>query len=81
MKIFIILQLVSYRETIVIFKDFAGKRCSAVSPLPQDFHAYIGGDPFTDDSPHDGFMRSVFSHMERSYGKFYAAMALCTVST
>ena len=45
MKIFIILQLVSYGMTIVIFKVFAGKMCSAVSPLPQDFYAYFGGDP------------------------------------
>ena len=32
MKMFIILQLVSYRMKIVIFKVFAGKMCSAVSP-------------------------------------------------
>jgi len=31
--------------TIVIFKVFAGKMCSAVSPLPQDFYANFGGDP------------------------------------
>ena len=47
--------------TIVIFKVFAGKTCSAVSPLPQDFYANFAGDPFTDDTPHDDFMRSVFS--------------------
>ena len=76
MKIFIILQLVSYRMTIVIFKVFAGKTCSAVSPLPQDFYANFGGDPFTDDAPHDSFMRSVFSCREQPYSKFYAAMTL-----
>ena len=81
MKIFIILQLVSYRMTIVIFKVVAGKTGSAVSPLPQDFYANFGGDPFTEDEPHDYFMRSVFPRMERPYGKFYAAMALSAVST
>jgi len=38
---------------------------SAVSPLPEDFYANFGGDPFTDDAPHDGFMRSVFSRMKQ----------------
>ena len=42
---FIILQLVSYRMIIVIFKVFAGKMCSAVSILLQDFYANFGGDP------------------------------------
>ena len=37
MKIFIILQLVSYCKTIVIFTVFAGKTCRAVSPLPGIF--------------------------------------------
>ena len=45
------------------------------------FYANFGGDPFTDDAPHDDFMRSVFSRLERPYGKFYAAMALRAVST
>ena len=45
MKMFIILQLVSYRMIIVIFKLFAGKMCNVVSPLPQDFYANFGGDP------------------------------------
>ena len=67
--------------TLIIFTVFAGKTCSAVSPLPQDFYANFGGDPFTDDAPHDDFMRSVFSHLERPYGKFYAAMAFRAVST
>ena len=67
--------------TIVFFKVFAGKTCSAVSPLPQDFYAKFGGDPFTDDAPHDSFMRSVFFRMDPPYGKFYAAVALHAVST
>ena len=62
MKIFIILQLVSYCMTIVIFTVFAGKTCSAVSPLPQDLYANFGGDPFTGDTPHDMFMRQVLHH-------------------
>jgi len=51
--------------TLIIFTVFAGKTCSAVSPLPQDFYANFGGDPFTDYAPHDNFMRSVFTHLER----------------
>ena len=81
MTIFIILHLVSYCMTIVIFTVFAGKTCSAVSPLPHDFYANFGGDPFTGDAPHDSFMQSVFFRMERPYGKFYTAMALDSVST
>ena len=50
MKIFIILQLVSYHMTIVIFKVFVRKTYSAVSPLLQDFYANFGGDPFTGDT-------------------------------
>ena len=45
--------------TIVIFTVFAGKTFSAVSPLPEDFYANFGGDPFTSDAPHDMFMRQV----------------------
>ena len=59
MKIFIILQLVSFRMTIVIFTVFAGKTCSAVSPLLEDFYANFGVDPFRGDTPHDIFMRQV----------------------
>jgi len=66
---------------LIIFTVIAGKTCSAVSPLLEDFYANFGGDPFTDDAPHDGFMPSVFSCMERPYGKFYAAMAFRAVST
>ena len=40
----ILLQLM-HRMIIVIFKVFAGKMCSAVSPLPHDFYANFGGDP------------------------------------
>ena len=45
------------------------------------FYVNFGGDPFTDDAPHDSFMRSVFFHMDPPYGKFYTAMALCAVCT
>ena len=67
--------------TIILFTVFAGKTCSAVSALPEDFYTNFGGDPFIDDAPHDSFMRSVFFRMERRYGKFYTAMALDSVST
>jgi len=67
--------------TLILFTVFAGKTCSAVSPLLQDFNANFGSDPFTDDAPHDNFMQSVFSRLEGPYGKFYAAMALRAVST
>jgi len=53
MKRFTLLQQVSYRMTIILLTVFAGKTCSAVSPLPEDFYANFGGDPITDDSPHD----------------------------
>ena len=55
----ILLRQVFYRMTIILFTVFAGKTCSAVSPLPQDFYVNFGGDP--DHPPHDRFMRSVFS--------------------
>jgi len=81
MKLFIILRQVSYRMTIVIFTVIDGKTCSAMSPLPENFYANFGGDPFTGDAPHASFMRSVFSRMKQPYGKFYAAMAFPAVST
>ena len=65
MKRFTILRQVSYRMTIILFTVFTGNTCSAVSPLPYDFYAKFGGDPFTSDAPHDSFMRSVFFRMER----------------
>jgi hypothetical protein len=55
---------VSYRTTIDLFTVFSGKTCSAVSALPEDFYTNFGEDPFTDDAPHDSFMRSVFFRME-----------------
>jgi len=81
LKLITILRQVSYRMTLILFTVFAGKTCSAVSPLPHDFYANFGGDPFTGDAPHDSFMRSVFFRMERLYGKFYTAMTLDLVST
>ena len=59
MKRFPILRPLSYRMTIIHFTVFAGKPCSAVSPLPEDFYDNFGGDPITDDRPHDMFMRQV----------------------
>ena len=81
MKIFIILHLVSYCMAIIIFIVFAGKTCSAVSSLLEDFYANFGRDPLTGDAPHERSMRSVFFRMEQLYGKFYAATALHAVST
>ena len=73
----IFLGQVSYRMTLILFTVFARKTCSAVSPLPEDFYAYFGGDPFTDDSPHDGFMRSVFSRGNDRTASFMLH-AVCT---
>jgi len=56
--------------TIILFTVFAGKICSAVSPLPQDFYANFGGDPFTDNPPHDRFMRSVFFRLNDHTASF-----------
>ena len=39
--------------TIIFFTVFAGKMCSAVSLLQEDFYANFGRDPITDHSPHD----------------------------
>ena len=50
----------SYRMTLILFTVFAGKMCSAVSPLPQDIYANFSRDPLTDDATYDSFMRSVF---------------------
>ena len=61
----------SYRMTIAIFTVFAGKTCSAVSPLPQDFYANFGGDPFTGDTPHDLFLRQVLHRNGASCGKVH----------
>jgi len=58
----------SYHMTLILFTVFAGKTCSAVSLLPQDFYANFSGDPFTGDARHDMFMR-----------KFCTSMALCAV--
>jgi hypothetical protein len=59
MKRFTILRHVSYRMTIILFTVFAGKTCSAVGPIPEDFYANFGGNPITDDRPHDMIMRQV----------------------
>ena len=72
---------VSFRMTIILFTVCAEKTSSAVSPLPEDFYDNFGGDPFTDDAPHNSLMRSVFIRMEQPYGRFYAAMALRVVCT
>ena len=57
--------------TLILFTVFAGKTCSAVSPLPLVFYANFGGDPFTDDTPHDSFMWSVFFHVLHRNGSSY----------
>ena len=67
--------------TLILFAELAGKTCSVVSPLLEDFYANFGGDPFTGDALHDSFMRSVFFRIEWPYGKLYAPMALRSVST
>ena len=68
MTIFIILKIMSFRMTIVIFTVFAGKTCSAVSPLPEDFYANFGGDPFTGDAPYVIIMGQVLNHNSASRG-------------
>ena len=56
-KRFSILRQVSYRITVSLFTVCTGKRCSAVSPLPEDFYANFDRDPITDDRMHDTFMQ------------------------
>ena len=59
MKRFLILQQVSERMAIILFTVCAGNTCSGVSLVPEDFYDNFGGDPITDDSPHDRIMRQV----------------------
>ena len=54
--------------TLILFTVFAGKTCSAGSPLPEDFHANFGGDPFTGDTPDDIFKRQVLHRNGASCG-------------
>ena len=70
MKRFTILRQVPYHMTIILFTVIAGKTCSAVqlSPLPEDFYANFGGDPFTGDAPHATFMRKVLHSNNASCG-------------
>ena len=42
--------------------------CSAASPLPEDFCANFGGDPITNDRPHDWIMRQVIYRYDASCG-------------
>jgi hypothetical protein len=63
-----LLRLLSYRMTLILFTVFAGKSCSAVNLLPQDFYANFSGDPITGDAPHDMFMRQVLHHNGASCG-------------
>ena len=58
----------SFRMTLILFTVFAGKTCSAVSLLPQDFNANFSRDPFTGDAPHDMFMRQVLHRNGPSCG-------------
>ena len=68
MKIFIILHQVSYPMTLNLFSVCAGNMCSAESPLPEDSCDKFGGDPFTDDRPHELFMRQVLYRNSASCG-------------
>ena len=54
--------------TLILFTVFAGKTCSAGSPLPEDFYANFGGDPFTGDTPDDIFKRQVLHRNGASCG-------------
>ena len=58
----------SYCMTLILFTVFAGKTCSAVSLLPQDFYANFTGDPL-----------QVTHRMICSCGKFYTAIVLRAV--
>ena len=60
--------------TISLFTVFAGKTCSAGSPLPEDFHANFGGDPFTGDTPDDIFKRQVLHRNGASFGQYMTAL-------
>ena len=70
MKRFTILQQVSYRMTLILFTVFAGKTCSAGSPLPEDFHANFGGYPFTGDTPDDIFKQQVLHRNGALFGQY-----------
>ena len=74
MKRFTIIRQVSYRMTLILFTVFAGKTCSAGSPLPEDFHANFGGDPFTGDTPDDIFKRQVLHRNGASFGQCMTAL-------
>jgi len=45
-----LLRQLSYRITLILLTVFAGKACSAVSPLPQDCYAKFSRDPLTGDA-------------------------------
>jgi len=75
MKRFLILRQVSYRMTIILFTVFAANMCSAVSPLPEDSGDNFGGDPITDDRPHDLFMRQVLYRNSASCGTVHGRTA------
>ena len=53
---------------ISLFTVFAGKKCSAVSPIPEDFYANVGGAPITDDSPYEWIMWQVIYRNGASCG-------------
>ena len=60
----LLIQQLPYCMTLFLFTVFAGKTWSAVSLLRQDYYANLSGDPFSGDTPHDSFMRSVFFHLK-----------------
>ena len=63
-----LLRQVSYRMTFNIFLVCTGNTYSAVSSPPEDFNENFGGDPITDDSPHDWIMRRVVYRNNASCG-------------
>ena len=65
---FIILRQGSYRMTIILFSVCTGNTCSGASPLLEDYCDNFGRDPFTDDRPHDLFMRQVLFRNGASCG-------------
>ena len=65
---------VSYCMTLILFTVFAGKTCSGVSLLPQDFYANFGGDPFTGDAPHDMIICQVLHHNGVPGGLYITAL-------
>jgi hypothetical protein len=69
-KLFKILRLMSYRMPISLLTVFAEKKCSAVSPLPEDFYSLL---------ILAGIHLHMTGRMTHSCAKFYTAMLLRAV--